>query len=80
MHDDLIGYVLGLLDAEEQTSIERLIEINAEIRAHVETLRWGLTVFQWRANTTMRPRGWLCARASDCDRPRKTPRALHRRC
>lgn len=46
MHDDLIGYVLGLLEAEEELTIGRLVETDAEVRTHIEILRHGLTVFE----------------------------------
>ena len=46
MHDDLIGYVLGLLETEEQTSIDRLVDADAEVRWHVEVLRRELVAFE----------------------------------
>ena len=39
MHDDLIGYVLGLLEVEEELQIDELVEADVEVRTHIEILR-----------------------------------------
>lgn len=46
MHDDLIGYVLGLLETEEHMNIDRLVERDAAVSLHVEVLRRELVVFE----------------------------------
>jgi anti-sigma-K factor RskA len=42
MHDKLVGYLLGSLDSEEVSDVEKLLAENSEIRRDLETLRRAL--------------------------------------
>ena len=42
MHDELIGYLLGALNGEEQTLVEKYLAVEAEARSKLEILRRGL--------------------------------------
>ena len=69
MHDDLIGYVLGLLEVEEELQIDELVEADVEVRTHIEILRRGLTVFEAAREPHIAPEG-LALRT--CQRLRAT--------
>jgi hypothetical protein len=43
MHEDLLGYLLGALDADEQDRVERALAASAELRRELERLRCSLT-------------------------------------
>lgn len=42
MQDDLLGYLLGALEAEEQKRIEQYLESRPHARRHLEILRRGM--------------------------------------
>ena len=42
MHDKLVGYLLGALDREEVTRLERILESDSEARRQLEILRTGM--------------------------------------
>jgi anti-sigma-K factor RskA len=46
MHEDLIGYVLGLLETEEHIRFERLLETDEAVRVEVEVVRRSLIEFE----------------------------------
>lgn len=46
MHDQLIGYLLEALEAEETVCLERILEVDIEARRNLDTLRTALEPLQ----------------------------------